>query len=112
MTRYFSLAVILLLVLISCAQEPVLEVRASKGGVHIRVNQAGYLATFGKRATLMSTERRAGEAFNVVSGAGSVAFSGVVPEKSAKWNRPYQFVYELDFSALEQPGTYRIPFPQ
>jgi endoglucanase len=73
----------------------------------LRVDQVGYAPTASKVAYLMVGARVPRVNFTVV-GARGVAFSGTSTDDVGAWNSRYRAVYQLNFSALERTGTYRI----
>ena len=74
----------------------------------VRVNQVGYAQTSAKTAYVMLPRQIASVRFVVESPHGSVYLTGRSTDDVGSWNTNYQAVYELDFSAFEHPGTYRI----
>jgi hypothetical protein len=73
----------------------------------LRVNQAGYAAGSAKLAYLMLPARVKSVSFSVAGGRG-VVLSGVSRDDTGAWSSRYPAVYELDFSSLRTPGTYRV----
>jgi endoglucanase len=74
----------------------------------VRVNQMGYAQTSAKTAYVMLPQQVASVRFVVESPHGGVYLTGRSTDDLGSWNTNYQAVYELDFSAFEHPGTYRI----
>lgn len=72
----------------------------------IRVNQLGYFPGGRKVAVMCSLEPTRIGRFTVVDAAGEVALEGEAREAGAFG--PCVATHRLDFSALEEPGTYRI----
>jgi hypothetical protein len=75
---------------------------APSGVCVIRANQIGYLPKDAKVAILSSSEPRAGE-FQVGH------FSASIGEDQGAWG-PFAHNYRLDFSKLDESGTYEIRF--
>jgi endoglucanase len=75
--------------------------------VVVRVNQVAYPADGSKVAYAMLPAKVASVAFTV-SGSGGVAFRGTSTADLGRWNSRYHAVYELTFSAVRRPGSYRI----
>jgi len=73
----------------------------------VRVNQVAYPVSGSKVAYLMLPARVASVTFTV-SGSHGVVFRGTSAADVGSWNSRYHAVYELDFSALRQPGEYRV----
>jgi endoglucanase len=73
----------------------------------LRVDQVGYTRNAAKVAYLMAGARVTRANFTVV-GARGVVFRGTSADDVGAWNSRYRAVYELNFSALRRPGTYRI----
>ncbi len=82
--------------------------KAAGGQAFVRVNQVGYPATAPKRAYLMSTKSETGEAFTVRSGEGTAVFTGTVGASQGRWSKSFEYVYALDFNAVQAPGTYTV----
>ena len=80
---------------------------ASPVPVAVRVNQVAYPAEGAKVAYAMLPAKVASVAFTV-SGSGGVVFRGTSSADLGGWNSRYRAVYELTFSALRRPGSYRI----
>lgn len=76
----------------------------------IRVNQVGYRADEPKRATLMSREADlpADTRFTVEDGDGKTVLKGRIGKAGGGWNATFAATYQLDFSELAKPGTYRL----
>ena len=74
----------------------------------IRIDQLGYLAGERKVGYLLSTAAIDGALFQVRNGDGDVVLRGRVGRSQGQWNGRYRAVQELNFSALDQPGTYRL----
>jgi hypothetical protein len=73
----------------------------------LRVDQAGYSTSATKVAYLMLAARTKSVSFSV-AGPRGVVFRGTSTADAGAWNARYRAVYALNFSALRQPGTYRI----
>ncbi|MBI2408729.1 MAG: glycoside hydrolase family 9 protein [Gemmatimonadetes bacterium] len=73
----------------------------------IRVNQVGYLPDAPKVAVVCALAPRAVGEFEVVTEAGKRVF-GPKPTTDAGAFGPCAQTYRLDFTALREPGTYRI----
>jgi len=80
---------------------------ASPVPVAVRVNQVAYPAGGAKVAYAMLPAKVASVAFTV-SGSGGVVFRGTSSDDLGSWNSRYRAVYELTFSALRRPGSYRV----
>ena len=80
---------------------------ASPVPVAVRVNQVAYPADGSKVAYAMLPAKVASVAFTV-SGSGGVVYRGTSSADLGGWNSRYRAVYELSFSALRRPGSYRI----
>jgi endoglucanase len=82
---------------------------AASGASFIRVDQVGYASTAPKRAYLMSHRDASGDSFTVLpASGGEAAFTGTVGSSLGGWNRHFGHVYELDFDAVDVPGSYTI----
>ncbi len=73
----------------------------------VRVNQVGYPASGAKVAYAM-LPARAGRVSFTVSGAQGAVLRGRSADDAGAWNQRYPAVYVLPFSAVRQPGRYRI----
>ena len=73
----------------------------------VRVNQVGYPAGGPKVAYVMLPRRVAAVSFTV-TGQRGVVFHGRSSRDLGSWNAYYPAVYQLGFSGLARPGTYRI----
>jgi endoglucanase len=73
----------------------------------VRVNQVGYPSGGVKAAYVMLTRPGAEVSFTIASGQG-VVFRGSSRQDLGSWNAHYPAVYQLGFSGLTRPGTYRI----
>jgi endoglucanase len=73
----------------------------------VRVNQVGYAPRSPKLAFAMLPGRVASVSFTV-DGQHGVAFRGRSTTDAGGWNSGYHAVYQLDFSGLTRPGSYRI----
>ncbi len=80
---------------------------ASAVPIAVRINQVGYPADGAKVAYAMLPARVASVAFTV-SGSDGVVFRGNSRADLGGWNKRYRAVYELTFSAVRQPGSYRV----
>ena len=76
------------------------------GKAYVRVNQVGFTAAEPRRALLMSTAPLAGRRFSVVRRGGDVVANGSVGHRVGRWSARFPYVYSLDLSLLELPGTY------
>jgi len=76
--------------------------------VALRVDQAGYPTTCPKQADVLSRGALGGAPFAVRDRGGRVVLRGTVGAFKGPWSQAWPFVYTLDFSALRQPGTYRL----
>jgi hypothetical protein len=77
-------------------------------GVQIRLNQVGFLPGDNKQALLMATTPLSNAVFKVVNVEGTTVFSAPVGKNLGAWNPQYAYVYELDFPAVDTPGSYSI----
>jgi endoglucanase len=75
--------------------------------MEVRVNQVGYGTDGDKLAFAMLPARVSSVSFSV-AGTGGVAFRGRSRLDEGSWNSRYRAVYELNFSALTRPGSYRV----
>jgi len=73
----------------------------------VRVNQVGYALGASKVAFVMLPSRVRSVSFTVAGSRGRV-LRGVSRHYAGSWNSRYKAVYELDFSRLDRPGSYRI----
>jgi endoglucanase len=73
----------------------------------IRVNQVGYAEHASKVAFVMLPARVASVTFRVTDGSGA-GFSGRSSDYVGSWSSRYRAVYELNFSAVHRPGSYRV----
>ena len=80
---------------------------ASRVPVAVRVNEVTYPADGSKVAYAMLPAKVASVAFSV-SGSSGVVFRGTSSADLGGWNTRYHAVYELTFSAVRRPGSYRI----
>jgi len=80
---------------------------ASPVSAEVRVNQVAYPANGSKVAYAMLPAKVASVAFTV-SGSTGVVFRGTSKADLGSWNTRYRAVYKLTFSAVRQPGSYRI----
>jgi endoglucanase len=74
----------------------------------VRVNQVGYAENASKIAFVMLPAKVAGVRFEVSAGPRAVGLWGWSSDYVGSWNSTYRAVYELNFSWLRWPGTYRI----
>jgi endoglucanase len=83
--------------------------RAAHARPQIRVDQLGYLPNEAKHARLMTPARLHHERFRVVNARGKVVLRGKPSRHPVgAWNSHYKAVYDLSFSRLTKPGTYRV----
>jgi endoglucanase len=75
--------------------------------LQVRVNQVDYPSGGAKVAYAMLPARVSGVAFTV-SGAHGTVLRGRSAADAGSWNSRYRAVYKLPFSAVRQPGRYRI----
>jgi endoglucanase len=73
----------------------------------VRINQVGYALGASKVAFVMLPNRVASVSFTVTGSSGP-ALSGTSDHYVGGWNSRYHAVYELNFSRLNRPGSYRI----
>lgn len=75
---------------------------------YIRVNQVGYLPAHAKIAVALTNANLSGQTFFLERSADSASvFNAKVGADRGKYGS-FAHVYELDFSAVAQPGQYRI----
>jgi endoglucanase len=77
----------------------------------VRLNQVGYAPRSPKLAFAMVAKRVASVSFTVYGRADDgarVAVAGRSVADAGSWNASYGAVYQLSFSALTRPGSYRI----
>jgi endoglucanase len=80
---------------------------AAPAPAEVRVNQVGYAIGASKVAYVMLPGRVSGVSFSVTSSSGH-AVRGTSDDYVGGWNSRYHAVYELNFSRLNRPGSYRI----
>jgi endoglucanase len=73
----------------------------------VRVNQVGYASAASKVAYVMLPAKVASVAFTI-SGSRGVVLRGHSSDFAGRWNSRYHAVYQLTFSRLHAPGTYKI----
>jgi len=73
----------------------------------VRVNQVGYPAG-GTKVAYVMLPQRAGAVSFTVAGRQGVVFRGRSGRDLGTWNSYYPAVYQLGFSSLVRPGSYRI----
>ena len=73
----------------------------------VRVNQVGYPPAGPKAAYVMLPRQATEVRFTIADGQG-VVFRGSSRQDLGRWNPHYPAVYQLAFSGLTRPGTYRI----
>jgi endoglucanase len=73
----------------------------------VRVNQVGYTPQSSKVAFAMLPKRVSSVSFEV-TGSHGVVYWGRSADDVGRWNANYPAVYQLNFSALWRPGSYRI----
>lgn len=84
---------------------------------NIRVSQLGYVPGFAKRAYLGQFMGDAGgmpfrvEQFHLLDEGGQVVFTGSIARRAVGERLVGQEVHELDFTAFEKEGTYRLFVP-
>jgi endoglucanase len=81
--------------------------QAAPAAPEVRVNQVGYTPQSSKVAFAMLPAPVSSVSFEVVGSRG-VVYRGRSADDVGKWNANYGAVYELTFSALCRPGSYRI----
>lgn len=84
---------------------------------NIRVNQLGYLPGYAKHAYVGQYMGDLGpmpfdvQSFEILDAAGQVVFSGKPQRRDINEELVGQEVLELDFTAFQTPGTYRLRLP-
>jgi len=84
---------------------------------NLRVSQLGYVPGYAKRAFLGQYLGDAGglpfkvEQFHLLDERGQIAFTGRIVRRAVNERLVGQEVYELDFTAFEREGTYRLFVP-
>jgi len=73
----------------------------------VRVNQVGYATSAAKVAFAMLPARVADVPFTVTEGT-KVVYRGVSRDDAGSWNANYAAVYQLSFSSVQAPGSYRV----
>jgi hypothetical protein len=73
----------------------------------VRVNQVGYPAGATKVAYVMLARPATAVSFTI-AGRQGVVFRGSSSRDLGRWNSHYPAVYQLGFSGLTRPGSYRI----
>ena len=76
----------------------------------VRVNQVGYTPQSPKVAFAMLARPVSSVSFAVI-GRHGVVYLGRSADDVGRWNGNYHAVYQLNFSALRRPGSYRIEDP-
>jgi hypothetical protein len=74
----------------------------------VRVNQVGYPVASPKTAFVMLPVPVRSVRFVLESTHGAIYLRGHSSDDLGGWNARYRAVYELNFSAFEHPGSYRI----
>jgi endoglucanase len=75
--------------------------------LQVRVNQVGYTRGSPKVAFAMLPAKVSQVSFTVSGGHG-VVFRGTSGDDVGSWNAAYPAVYQLDFTGLTRPGSYRV----
>lgn len=87
----------------------VLAAAVSAQTAHLRVNQIGYLGADAKKAIAFSRQALAGDFLLVDAATGKAVWRAPLKESGAEnWGADFEFYYELDFSAVKQPGRYFV----
>jgi hypothetical protein len=76
-------------------------------GPQVRVNQVGYPSGGSKAAYVMLARPVRSVSFEVTTPYG-VAYQGTSAADVGSWNSAYRAVYQLNFSAVQAPGVYRV----
>jgi endoglucanase len=75
----------------------------------VRVDQVGYGIGEAKRAYVMgAVDTLRAARFAIVDERGTIIRDGALGPESGPWNDAYPSVRAIDFSAVEEPGTYSI----
>ncbi len=80
---------------------------AKRAPAEVRVNQVGYAPGASKVAFVMLPAKVASVSFTVSDSHGPV-LRGTSRHFVGGWNANYKAIYELDFSRLHRPGTFRV----
>jgi len=81
--------------------------QAKLAAPEVRVNQVGYTPQSPKLAFAMLARPAGSVSFEVI-GSHGVVYRGRSADDVGRWNANYQAVYQLNFSALHRPGSYRV----
>jgi endoglucanase len=73
----------------------------------VRVDQVGYTPGGPKVAFAMLPRAVSSVSFAVIGPRG-VVYRGRSADDVGRWNKNYRAVYQLDFSAVRRPGSYRV----
>jgi len=93
------------------AGEAAASAASARGGVLVRVNQAGFPSGARKSATVLARGPLRSRAFRVVNAGGATILAGRASADRGGWNARWRHSYTLDFTALHAPGSYRIVLP-
>jgi endoglucanase len=104
--RSLGLAAVALVLTASAAAPAVAQ--PTRVAAFVRVDQLGYATGESKQGYLMTTAATPGARFSVVDGHGRTVLSGRARPSLGGWNDQYRAVYPLDFTRVDEPGTYRI----
>ncbi len=93
--------IILFFLMISCGS-------TSQSPIFIRATQVGFLPGDLKTAVIMSQSPISQRKFSIVNLRNkSVSFSGLLQDSTYSFGK-FKYCYDLDFSALQSPGSYQI----
>ncbi|MGA6163956.1 glycoside hydrolase family 9 protein [Amycolatopsis magusensis] len=96
------------LALLAALLLPIAPATAEPATGELRVDQVGYGPAETKVAYLLGRAPAEGARFTVVDARGRTVHTGRAPAPAGSWNAAHPAVHPLDFSAVRQPGTYRV----
>ncbi len=75
---------------------------------YIRLNQVGYALHESKQALLLSTTALITVPFRVVNSQNQTVYQATTSANRGAWSKQFPAVYALDFSVIQQPGSYHL----
>lgn len=81
---------------------------AQSQDAHVRINLAGYHSTDAKTGVAFSQKALKGSFTILEKESNKKVLTGKIVASKAPGYGPFKYYYELDFSALNKPGTYKI----